>query len=136
MAKHVRLEHEQEECSRGACPDHNPIGNLQGTRISIKLGLNFDQARIQSGGNQQCHGTCPGFECQCEKERAVKMSSYGKLQTLVICLGQLLVSKIHSNFNSRNKIAKQFAILVISILLHGKFCTALYFSISGAKSLK
>jgi hypothetical protein len=32
------------------------------------------------------------------------MSGYDKLWTLAICLGQLLASKIHGNFNLRNKI--------------------------------
>jgi hypothetical protein len=49
----------------------------------------------------------------------VKMSSYGKLQTLLICLGQLLASKNHINFNYRNKITKKIVVLLNSIFLHG-----------------
>ena len=29
-------------------PNHDPIGNLQGTRMSSLLGLNFDQVKINS----------------------------------------------------------------------------------------
>ena len=50
------------------------------------------------------------------------MSYYGKLLTLVMCLNQLLASKIHSNFNLRDKNTIFFvvvvAILLISIFLH------------------
>ena len=33
------------------------------------------------------------------------MNDYGRLQTLIICLDQLLTSKIHKKINLRNKIA-------------------------------
>ena len=36
----------------------------------------------------------------------VKMIGYDRLQTLVIYLYQLLATKIHSNFNLKNKITK------------------------------
>jgi len=46
-----------------------------------------------------------------------------------------LVSKIHNNFNLKDK-SNVLAVLPISIFLHGEICTALYFSISGAESRK
>ena len=50
----------------------------------------------------------------------LKTNGCSRLKTLVICLGQLLASKIHIKVNWRNKITKSIAILHISILLHGK----------------
>ena len=38
----------------------------------------------------------------------------------MICSNQLLALKIHKNFNSRNKIAQKFAVLLRSIFLHRK----------------
>jgi hypothetical protein len=48
------------------------------------------------------------------------MSGYGKLLTMVIRPGQLLASKSYSVFNFGNKIIENFAILLISIFLHGR----------------
>ena len=48
------------------------------------------------------------------------MSGYGKLQTLEICLCELLASKTHNIFNLRNKITKKNVVLLIFIFLHGK----------------
>ena len=62
----------------------------------------------------------------------IKMSGFGRLKTLVICLDKLLASRIHKNFNSRNKITRKIGILMIYISLHGKNCIALYFSGFGA----
>ena len=39
------------------------------------------------------------------KRICLKMNDYGRLQTLIICLDQLLTSKIHKKINLRNKIA-------------------------------
>ena len=36
-------------------------------------------------------------------------------------LGQLLVSKIHNIINLRNKIIEKFAVVLISIFLHGRY---------------
>ena len=64
------------------------------------------------------------------------MSQYGRCHTLVRCSGQLLASKIHSNFNQRNKTNENFVVLLINIFLHGKIWTTLQFSILGTISLK
>lgn len=39
-------------------PNQGPIGNLQGTRFLIMLGLNFDQV-----GTNSAMKTCFDFEC-------------------------------------------------------------------------
>ena len=54
------------------------------------------------------------------KNEQLKMSGYGKLYTLVICLDQLLGSKNHNNFDLRNTTTKEIAVLAVSIYLHGK----------------
>ena len=59
-------------------------------------------------------------------------SGYGKLWTFVICPGEILTSKFHSNFNLRNKNTKKFAIL----RTWKEICNALYFSIYSIESLK
>jgi len=43
-----------------------------------------------------------------------------RVYTLDIGSGQLLTFKSHSNFNSKHKITKQFAIPMICIFLHGR----------------
>ena len=48
------------------------------------------------------------------------MSGYGELQTLVICLDQLLTSEFHSYINLRNKITEEIAVFLIFIFLDGK----------------
>ena len=45
-------------------------------------------------------------------------------------------SKIYSNFNVRNKITKNIAVLLIPTFVHGKNLHALYFSKFGVESLK
>ena len=55
---------------------------------------------------------------------------------IVVCSGELLAWKIQKDFNLRNKITEKFAVLMISIFLHMKNLHHLYFSKSGAKSLK
>ena len=54
------------------------------------------------------------------KYERLKWVMAGILWTLRICSGQLLVSKIHSNFNWRNKIPEKSIVLLISIFVDGR----------------
>ena len=49
-----------------------------------------------------------------------KMSVYGRLETLVICSGQLLALELHNNLKFRNKIIEKIIVLSNSIFLHEK----------------
>ena len=52
------------------------------------------------------------------------MGGYGRLETLVICLGQILPSKFHNNFNLRNKITKKICHpLDFYVLTHERFAS-------------
>lgn len=67
------------------------------------------------------------------------MSGYGKLYTLVICLGRLWAFKIHSNFEYqiiRKKIIKKLQSSWRLSSYTRKFCTTLYHSKFGVGSLK
>ena len=95
--------------------------------ISIKLGLNFDQAKTNSVMTHVL-----GFDAKARRNEEL-------LETLEIIgnmFGQLLASKTHRISNLRNKITEKFAILLMSIFLHGKICTALWYSKTSTKSLK
>lgn len=106
-------------------PDEDPINNPQGSINLIRLGLNFDLARTNSVM------TC----VLVLSARVRRMSSYGMLQTLIICLGQLLPSKNHNNFNICNGITEKIAILLSSIFLHRKKYALPYTSSDLAQNL-
>ena len=98
--------HQEKKINIGEAPipNRNPIDNFQDTVTLITLGLNFDEARTN---NTMTH--------------VLVQSCYGRLQTLVICLSQLLASRIYNIFIVQNKTTKKFAILLIPIFLHGKY---------------
>jgi hypothetical protein len=67
------------------------------------------------------------------------MNDYGERLTLVICLGQLLGAKLHSNFDLRNiyiYISKNDNPPNFYLPTRGKNAFLLYFSMFGTKSLK
>ena len=75
--------------------DYDPIGNLQGTAISIRLGLNFrsDWDCIPIGSKPVVSWHMSWFWVL----KWGEMSGYGRLWTSVMCAGQLLAMKFHSD---------------------------------------
>ena len=63
------------------------------------------------------------------------VSGYGLLETLVICSGQIMVYKIHINFNWSKGITKEIVVLVVFISFHKKKEPHLYLSIFGIEFL-
>ena len=63
------------------------------------------------------------------------MNGYDKLQTLIICLDQLLASKIHKKIKFRKKITIKSAILLISIFLDREKVTPHYTFLDLAENI-